>query len=132
MENASKALIMAGGILIGMLLLTFLVVMFTSAGNVSQSYDDTKREEAIQQFNSNFTKYLGKELTIHQVVTICNFAEKNGVSVINAKYENSIQTDVKNYIVSSNTLAGVSYYELEISSYSDEGYINGIMISQLM
>lgn len=127
MENASKALIMAGGILIGMLLLTFLVIMFTSAGNVSQSYDDTKREEAIQQFNANFTKYLGKELTIHEVVTICNFAQKNGVTVTSSKDIKDIRNDVDEY--NSSSKDSIKIYKLTIVSYSDDGYINSILFS---
>lgn len=128
MENASKALLIAAGVLIGVLLLSLMITLFVSASSISKTYDETKNAEAIQQFNANFTKYLGQDLTIHQVVTICNFAEKNGVTVINGKNKNSIQKDVKNYNVSSNTLTGVKYYELKIISYSDEGYINQIKI----
>lgn len=129
MENASKALLIAAGVLIGVLLLSLMITLFVSASSISKTYDETKNAEAIQQFNANFTKYLEQNLTIHQVVTICNFAEKNGVTVINGKNKNSIQTDVKNYNVSSNTLTGVKYYKLKINAYSDEGYINAIEIS---
>ena len=56
MENASKALLMAGGILIGILLLALMVTLFAGAGSLSKSYDEAKQSEAIQNFNSNFTK----------------------------------------------------------------------------
>ena len=82
MENASKALLMAAGVLIGVLILSLIVTLFASAGSLSNEYEKTKKAEAIQQFNVNFTKYLGQELTIHQVVTICNFAKNNKVQEV--------------------------------------------------
>jgi len=78
MENASKALTMAAGILVGVLILALMVTLFASSNEVSAEYEQTKKSEAIQQFNTNFTKYLGQDLTIHDVLTICNFAKENG------------------------------------------------------
>ena len=122
MENASKALLMAGGVLIGMLILTLMVTLFMSSKEFSDKYDQTKKEEAIQQFNVNFTKYLGHELTIHQVVTICNFADMNNVTV------NGI-------VLSSNNIQGneesIITYKLTISEYSEDGYITKISIQKM-
>ena len=75
MENASKALLMAGGILIGILILSLMTTLFVSSRQLSANYDNTKNEEAIQRFNVNFTKYLGQDITIHQHITIKNFAD---------------------------------------------------------
>lgn len=129
MENASKALLMAGGILIGVLILALMVTLFVSSRDLSNSYDKTKQEEAIQQFNVNFTKYLGQDLTIHQVVTICNFAKKENnkiqeVTVTTGGYTtDNIKTDVDSYSPSGDS---IKRYELKINSYSDEGYVNSI------
>lgn len=82
MENASKALLMAASMLIGIILISLLVIMFRNSGNVSSSYDKTISQEEISVFNSNFTKYIGKNLTIHEVKSIINFAITNGVDVI--------------------------------------------------
>ena len=89
MENASKALLMAGGILIGILILSLMVTLFISSKQVTTRYANTKNEEAIQQFNANFIKYVGQELTIHQVVTICNFAkvENNKIHQVTVQNE---------------------------------------------
>lgn len=127
MENASKALLIATGVLVGVLLLSLMVTLFVSASSLSMSYDETKNAEAIQQFNANFTKYLGKELTIHQVVTICNFAEKNGVQVKgNSKKIDDIREDVGKY---NTAKTSVATYTLKIESYSDDGYVNEISFS---
>ena len=81
MENASKALLMAGGILIGVLILALMVTLFLSSRELSTSYEQAKQSEAIQQFNVNFTKYLGQMdkrysqyYSLIQVVTILLFA----------------------------------------------------------
>ena len=85
MENASKALLMAAGVLIAILIISVMIVLFQHMGNVSSSYDKRISEEDITAFNSNFTKYLNKKLTIHEVVTICNFAKENGVAIAGGK-----------------------------------------------
>lgn len=74
MENASKALLMAGSILIGVLIMSLMVTVFMSTNTIYAEHEETKKSEAIQQFNVNFTKFLGKDITIHEVVTICNYA----------------------------------------------------------
>lgn len=127
MENASKALLIAAGVLVGVLLLSLMVTLFVSASSLSKTYDENKNAEAIQQFNANFTKYLGQNLTIHQVVTICNFAEKNGVIVSSGlKNTSDIKADINTI---SNTTTDISKYKLTINSYSDSGYVNSISIN---
>ena len=123
MENASKALLMAAGVLVGVLILSLMVTLFTSASMLSKDYDETKSAEAVQRFNANFIKYVGKDLTIHDAVTISNFAKANGVSVLNAKYENMIRSDVNEYPTPIKT------YTLNITGYSVNGYINSISIT---
>ena len=117
MENASKALLMAGGVLIGVLILALMVTLFISSQNITKSYEETKQSEAVQQFNVNFTKYLGQNLTIHQAITITNFANQNGVTVAGGKSTGDIDND---------TLKEV--YTLQILNY-DNGYIDSIKIN---
>lgn len=125
MENASKALLMAAGILIGILILTLMVTLFVSSSNLFSGYEATKKSEAIQQFNVNFTKYLGENrLTIHEVVTICNFAKLNNVKITSGeKNSDDIKGIVENY---SSNEASIRKYTLKIDSYSDTGYVNAI------
>lgn len=129
MENASNALMMAAGVLVGVLILALMVTLFASSSSVSRTYENSKHEEAVQQFNSNFTKYVGKDLTIHEVVTICNYANKYGVSVVNSSgtamsyNESDIKSDVAGY---TNAVSTIAHYKLSIISYSDNGYVSKI------
>lgn len=118
MENASKALIMAGGILLGLLILTLMITLFMSSSDLTNTYRQTKQTEEVQQFNVNFTKYLGRELTIHEAITVINFAKENNVYVSG-----------KNNLSFSNTDDTEATYTLIISDYNPSGYINKIQIN---
>lgn len=61
MENASKALIIAGTILVAILLVTIgIVVVNIGNGNIGQGDGELVTQEAVQ-FNSRFTSYAGKQ-----------------------------------------------------------------------
>ncbi len=125
MENASKALLMAGGVLIAILIISVLVITFQKTGNVSKSYDKTLNQEEITKFNSNFTKYLGQELTIHEVVTICNFAYNNGTHKV------KVNNQLNNPFTSDNIKDNLeNTYKLIIpnNAYNTNGYITNVQI----
>ena len=131
MENASKALLMAAGVLIGVLILALMVTSFASSKSLFNNYEAIKEAEAIQQFNVNFTKYVGRNLTIHDVITIYNFAIEKGMPTSNISKSGSfnidtdqISTDIleeKNYVEPAKV-----YYKMRIIEYSDDGYVSKI------
>ncbi len=130
MENASRALLMAAGILVGILILTLIAILFLAGNEVFTDYEKTKTSESIERFNNNFTKYVGQTLTAHQVLTISNFARNNGVTVvINTPLTNTTQisTDISGF--SGDNVATLKLYHLQINSFSDEGYVNKITIN---
>ena len=61
MENASKALIMAGGILVGVLVLSLMVYLFADFGSTSAQINAQNKQNQLSQFNSKFTAYEDKE-----------------------------------------------------------------------
>lgn len=78
MENASKALLMAAGVLIGLLVISLAVYLFTSFASTSADVHKQNEQQQIEQFNSQFTSYVGKEeITIYDVVTVANLATEN-------------------------------------------------------
>lgn len=126
MENASKALLMAGGVLIAILIMSVLVITFQKTGNVSKSYDKSVSQEEITKFNTNFTKYLGKDLTIHEVVTICNFAYNNRTHKVkvNGSEDNPYTNDdIKENLDQKYTLT------IPNNAYDGNGYITNILIN---
>lgn len=78
MENASKALIMAASVLIGILIVSLAVYLFASFATTSAEINKKNEKEQIDQFNSQFSSYVGKSnITIHDVVSIANLATEN-------------------------------------------------------
>lgn len=77
MENASKALIMAAGVLIGILIISLAVYLFVDFGSTSAEINAQNAEKQINQFNSKFTSYADKDLTIYDVITVVNYAKEN-------------------------------------------------------
>ena len=78
MENASKALLMAAGVLIGILILSLAVYLFVSFGSTSAEIHKQNEENQLNEFNAQFTSYEGKEgLTIYDVITVANLATEN-------------------------------------------------------
>ena len=80
MENASKALLMAAGVLIGVLILSLAVYLFANFGTASAEIHKQKDMNEINKFNTQFTSYEGKECTVHDIVSVANLA-KNAVPV---------------------------------------------------
>jgi len=77
MENASKALLIAGGILIAMLVLLIGVNLFVNYSQTGSSYEQNMEAIEIQKFNSNFLKFEGRtNITIQEIVTLAKFAKQ--------------------------------------------------------
>ena len=72
MENASKALIIAGTILISILLITIGIVLINSGRDVANSGKNAMSSSAIQAFNSQFTKYEGNNKSYSEVKQLLN------------------------------------------------------------
>lgn len=99
MENASKALIMAGGVLIGILIISLAVYLFADFGSTSAQINAQNSQKQITEFNSKFTSYEGYKdkdgnwkITIYDIITLASYAKEN-----NQYYEDTIeeQIDVK-------------------------------------
>ena len=70
MENATKALLIAGAILIAILLITIGIKILNSTKGTVDSSQATMDATAITTFNSQFTGFLNKNLTIAQVSSL--------------------------------------------------------------
>lgn len=72
-QNLSKALIMTAEVLIGILLLTVMVYLFSMARDFSGEINDNIRQRTIAEFNAKFEVYNQKDnLVAQDVVTLAN------------------------------------------------------------
>lgn len=136
-ENASRALIMAAGVLVGVLLLSLAVYLFTIFGNFGSEMTTQMNEKNLSEFNAQFTKYESYQdengkwqntCRAQDVVTIANLAKEN-----NNKYEYTVSDANTGYYyvkvivknVSSNykdnfEIASLNDYTTFLANYSGE------------
>lgn len=97
MENASKALLMAAGVLIGIMVLSLAVYLATSFSQLYADVNEKNVQQQLVQFNTRYTAYEYRtDLTIYDILTVVGYAKEN-----NKKYkedltkENSISIYLK-------------------------------------
>ena len=114
MENASKALFIAAGVIIALMVISLGVYLFITFGQAASDTHEQVREYQLNQFNNQYTSYQGRtNLTIHDVVTVANMATKN-----NIYYE----------LATSNRNSNGTYY---IAVYLDDYYLSNKIQSGL-
>lgn len=72
MENASKALLMAGGILIALLVLGALLLMFNQLSDYQRSNTELVNRSQISEFNAQFTQYARNDLQGYDLISLIN------------------------------------------------------------
>lgn len=127
MENATRALLIAGGVLIAIIILAMGVYLYAQFSGQSKTYRDIVSNTEIQKFNSKFEAYIGRQdITSQEVATVYNLAkEYNNVSV--TVKENSIQTiNISNIekFVSDNL---DSIFSCSNPQYNNEGKITNLV-----
>lgn len=78
MENAAKAIIIAGGVLIGVALLTLFSYLVTLLGGSTANIYKELDSSEIAEFNQQFLNYDRRnDLTVQDVATLINLAKDN-------------------------------------------------------
>lgn len=77
MENASRALLIAGGVLIAVLTIALLVRSFTSISIFQKAQLSEEEQAQLIAFNEQYTKYLGQYVYGTEVITVINKSFNN-------------------------------------------------------
>ncbi len=85
MEDSARFLYLAGGILVGILILTLAVYLFANFSGGATNVENQIAADQIEQFNSPYVSYREKEgITIYDIVNLArkarDYNERNGVS----------------------------------------------------
>lgn len=75
MENASNALLMAGSVLIGVLILGLVVLMFNRLSSVEATRQQAEEVSAETEFNKQFEAYNRKMLYGTDIISVANLIE---------------------------------------------------------
>ena len=135
MENASKALIMAGSILIALIIISLGIVVFRNmAGSVERNANLT--QEQISAFNSKITPYLGKNVSGSQVNALIQLARAINQKANNEKNDAqciSITNSSGGYLVKKDnsevkSVETGTYYEVE-GTADNNGLITQITVT---
>lgn len=72
MENASKALLMAGGILLALLVIGSLVLLFSNLQDYQNKSDASIKQSQIAEFNNQFEPFNKKDLSLMELKSVYN------------------------------------------------------------
>ena len=72
MENSAKAIIIAGGMFILIMVITLLVVFGRSLSSYMQGQHDKEMVKQITEFNNKFANYQGTELRGNELISVLN------------------------------------------------------------
>lgn len=72
MENASKALIMAGGMLLAILIVSLLIYAWSLFSKYQSSQDDLTEIEDTAKFNEQFTNYQRDNVKGYDILSLAN------------------------------------------------------------
>ena len=75
MENASKALLIAGGMLLFILVASFATLLFRRMGSQTSEFYKDMSDTEIFEFNQQFFNYERSNLRIQDVVSVINLAK---------------------------------------------------------
>lgn len=117
MENASKALIIAGGILLAMMILTMLISVGTSISDFEESQERTALTKQIEEFNNSYLAYNKTIMYGTDVLTVYNKAKNEE----NYKIEiYAIDSSNNNILIENSKSFKVSIFKCEKVDYDNE------------
>ena len=137
MENASKALIIAGAILLSILLISLGIYIFQQANGVISGSGMTKAE--ISAFNQQFTKYEGDKKTGSEIRALVqevlannkgeDASDETQIEIIDGKNAVALKaTDTKPTY--NTNFKNTKYYKVEVTDYQTSGRVKSITVTE--
>lgn len=131
MENASKALIIAGAILLSILLISLGIMIFNQAQDTINNSGMSQAE--VSAYNNKFSKYEGvqKGSVVKSLIqeAIASNADENNISASRQITFTGVVTGTGTSITSSNVLTTKSY-NVSITEYNNDGTAKTINITE--
>lgn len=141
MENAAKALLIAGGVLISILVISFLVYFRSDLTADAERIYTIMSQSEISSFNQPYLVYdFRDDLTIQDVVSIINLAINNNqrdytvedikVTLNGTNYENKTSEEIRSLLENGATNIQQSIYSCRVYTSSETGLVNQIAITE--
>lgn len=128
MENASKALLMAGGMLIALMIIGALLLMFNQIGDYEKAQTTNKKVSQVADFNKEYVKYTYDNIKGYELISLINkaidFNEKEVPVSNSVDYDKKITIKVtlgksfadKYGVDGKLTIFSIKPYEIQYSS----------------
>ena len=125
MENASKALIIAGAILISILLIAVSMYIYNSSQDTISAAGNSMNQQAKDAYNSKFTSYMGNAKNANDVkALIDNVISSNNENVDQAgKF---VEIKIQSFSSPTPTTTGDKGYGEAGTSNNTEDYVNEV------
>lgn len=121
MENASKALTMAAGVIIAVIVISLGIYIFNIFSQYSKEQTEELYSNQVMEFNAQFTKYETMEdITIYDIISLANYAHNYNQSLDNAEDRTELGISVK---------LGITAFE-NMTDEEKKSYINTYMQSE--
>ena len=137
MENASKALIMAGGILIALLVISLLVFFYNNVVDVQRINQSNEDVEAVKEFNKKYEVY-SRNIYGSEILSLANMVDDYNSREASNKGYTKIElyitfekTPNETYFVKGKTYTAkqiceqVAKIEAEVNKYSSRNKKDG-------
>ena len=133
MENASKALIIAGAILLSILLISLGIMIFNTAQDTTKNSGMTQAQVAA--FNNKFSKYEGKikgseVRSLIQEVVASNGDDNNKNASRKITINKGNKAIVSDTSADSSGILTTQSYTVKITEYNGDGTIKTITIEE--
>lgn len=130
MENASKALIIAGAILLSILIISLGIMIYNNASGVVKN--SSMNQVEIQQFNQQFTQYEGTNVRGATVISMAQAVLANNMSADSDDRKVALTGDIQmnktDATVSTSKIQTGSTYNVTIH-YGSSGGNKGLVTS---
>lgn len=134
MENATKALLIAGSVLIVILLIAFGMRIFNSTSGTADQVEGTMQTTEMAMFNNKFLPYIGKNKSKTDVISLVNIVNSNNaVDSVHAVTVTVIDTTsgfAGTLIQSATNLSNLDKYQIEFETFNN-GYVQNIKVTKM-
>ena len=79
MENVSKALIIAAGVLIAIIVLSLFLAMYSRMSSISKTQEEVLKQSQLQEFNEQYEAYNRQVMYGVDVITLSNKVDQNNI-----------------------------------------------------
>ena len=129
MENASKALLIAGAILIVIVLIGIGVMIINSTGSMQDQVGSTSDTMAYETFNSQFTSYEGSGRSAAQIKSLVSKVNaSNAANNVTAGQDKFVAVTFTSPLTGVSSLKNTQKYTVSLT-YKN-GYVSDVTISQ--